>query len=127
MYITLFGTILLTSSAPGYERKETLGTIYIKEHEFSKENPMVHPIPLAKAFFFLTHFSIFTTFDHTLKRLFYHKVILKSINFLIDDGKHRDQGRVIPFSFCLYVLISTTVNTKWSHEHVGHMISVHVT
>ena len=124
MYITLFGTILSTSSAPGYERKETLGTIYIKEHEISKENPMVHPIPLAKAFLF-THFSIFTTFGQTLKRLFYHKVILKSINFLIDDRKHRDRGRVIPFSFCLYVLISTTVNTKWSHEHVGHMIRSH--
>ena len=49
MYITLFGTILSTSSAKGYERKEALGTIYIKEHEISKENPMVHPIPSAKA------------------------------------------------------------------------------
>ena len=33
--------------------------------------------------FFFTHFSISTTFGHTLKRLFYYKVILKPINFLI--------------------------------------------
>ena len=58
MYITLFGTILSTSSAPGYERKETLGTIYIKEHEISKENSMVHPIPLTKALFSLILVSL---------------------------------------------------------------------
>ena len=110
MYITLFGTVLSTSSAKGYDRKETLGTIYIKEHEISKENPMVHPIPSAKASedvgcrsrrctsFFFTHFSISTTFGHTLKRLFYYKVILKPIKFQSDDGKHQDRGRVIPFS-----------------------------
>ena len=109
MYITLFGTILSTSSAKGYERKETLGTIYIKEHEISKKIQLFTPFRQPKlqkmsavvrgdVRLFFTHFSISTTFGHTLKRLFYYKVILKPIKFQSDDGKHQDRGCVIPFS-----------------------------
>ena len=73
-----------------------------------------------------------------LRKLFDIRFSYKRCNFsrvcrlLCQDGvENRHRSRVIPFScssewtFCLYVLISTTVNTKWSHEHVGHVISVH--
>ena len=76
----------LVPFAPGYQREESLGTIYIKEHEIFKKNQMVHAIPFAKASedvgcrsrrctFFLLVLVSFITFGHTLKRLFYHKVI----------------------------------------------------
>ena len=68
-----------------------MGTININEREISKKKSNGSPVPLAKASEdvgcrssdarFFTHFSIFITFGHTLKRLFYQKAILKSINF----------------------------------------------
>ena len=77
------------------------------------------PHSVSQSFFF-THFSIFTTFGQTLKRLFYHKVILKSINFLIDDRKHRDRGRVIPFPFAF---TSSLVQQLIQNGHMNMLVT----
>ena len=76
-----FWYLFIDVHCPRIREKETLVTIYIKEHEKKKSNCSPHSV--SKSFrrcrlsfeamyvVFFTHFSIFTTFGHTLKQLFY--------------------------------------------------------
>ena len=97
--------------------KRCLSNIYTKEHEISKKksNGSRHSVyqSLMKCrlsfeamYGFSTHFSSFIWFGDTLKRLFYHKVISKSITVLIGWWKAPRPRQCYPV-FLLFGIFDT--------------------